>query len=469
MERSTSILRLARKFYCALGRAGRKLDHFQPFTIRGLVVIGAALLLYFILALPQQDLIANIISGGVLVVCAITVPAIYWIRFHLGRKLRAEIHFDQNEAISRKQLRAGIILYSSNIPPLFSLSVSRRFHQRGAHSPLHLVKGREKETEERRYLLDLVTFPHRGLWQVDGLQLSLGDAFGLTRLSWKLPVSGSVEVSAATIAIRPLPIVAASARSGDQLNQSKDRSGDPFDIKAYDPSDGIRKILWKTYAKSGQLMVRRPEPAVIPEGEVAIYLVAAKNDDVVAGALQSYLKQLVENQITIIFGTDGFAIENPPSATAPRQSALVNETEAFSTDPENIQRAINRSVWSPACGTGSGFSHYLESLISSKRYIERVIIFGPQRNDGWFERVRRIADGASVALTIALVPFEVDPFAQRQKLEEKRLTQLFNRSAARFGLPSSSEMSDLRRKQLLTATITRSGAELMLVQGVEGF
>lgn len=464
---SLLLLSLQRSYRLVL-RLLAPIIRWQPFTVRGLLALTLSMVALKVFAFPESDLVASMIGGGLLGILAICVCTLYFSRFRLGRTLSAQLRFNEHQALSRTSIPAGIILSGSRVPPFFSLRVQRKFLHPGAESYLHLVKG--KDNGENRHLMDSVSFAHRGYWPVHQLALSLTDSLGLTCLSWTLEVESGIEVSASTISIRDIPVVAASARAGDQLSETRDRAGDLFDIKAYDPSDGVRKILWKTFAKSGQLVVRRPEPAVIPEGEVAIYLIAATEDDHVAGALQNYLQQLEVNQITILFGTDG-------NRSGGRQNRCV-------TAMDEIQHAINHSVWADSVGTGRDFALYLESLKEANRLVHRVVVFAPERNDGWFEEIEKQARQFLCELTVVLVPLTVDPVLSfdlaKKKLADdtagirsqlkKRFTMFtrIQRLSRELGLSNiKSREGSPEEKRLLATAIARSGVQLLLCEGRE--
>jgi uncharacterized protein (DUF58 family) len=356
----------------------------------------------------ESDLIASILGGGLITLVIASLFGVTYLRRKLQKQLSIESHIDYSASFSRTPVQAGITAHKANIPAFFSLNLRRAFRSRKVLSPSHILFGHQ----ETRKLIDSILFPHRGLWSLNAIEATISDSLGFARLSWDIPLDQGVEVSAKPIPIRPLPIVAASSRSGDQLNESMERSGDLFDIKAYDPSDGVKRILWKIYAKSGDVVVRRPEPAIIPEGEVAIYLVANRRDDHVAGALQSYLEMLYRNQITVLFGTDGITASRHSFRGAQQRLAALKGAESerlFVSLPADIQRAINRSVWSIDAGSANGFEAFLEALESDGRVIRKVIVFAPAERSNWFKQIGPIAAQHNVSLSIASVPKELDP------------------------------------------------------------
>ncbi|RMD85406.1 MAG: DUF58 domain-containing protein [Candidatus Dadabacteria bacterium] len=77
------------------------------------------------------------------------------------------------------------------------------------------------------------------------------------------------------------------------------RTGDPFDLKPYHPSDGMRKILWKIYAKTGELISRHPEKSMTPEGKVALYAIADRSGDPLCSIAYQYLKWVEDMEMEI--------------------------------------------------------------------------------------------------------------------------------------------------------------------------
>ena len=161
-------------------------------------------------------------------------------------------------------------------------------------------------------------------------------------------------------------------------------------------------VLWKTYARSGQLVVRRPEPADVPEGEVAIYVVARKNEDYVVGAFLSYLEELERGNITVIFGTDGLR-----DATG----IASDVTGGFVTNPATIRTALNRTVWHKDTGSGRGILQYLAATNEQNRSISRLIVFGSEASEEWFGEISQAAASHHVALNVVIVPRAVDSLA----------------------------------------------------------
>ena len=447
-------------------RAWRTLSCFtawQPLTARGVLATGLAIFALRTFALTESDLVANILSVGVLSLVILVAICGLIIRIILGSRLKAYVSLDEHRAFSQLNIPSAIVLQEGSIAPFFSLQVRREFLHSGAEGKKHLITGRSAKGE-KRYLHDMIRFPHRGLWTIAHLRCDLCDVLGFIRYSWSVPINTTCEVSAPKLPIRPLPIIAASSRAGDEVNHSNTRAGDFFDIKPYDPSDGIKRILWKTYARSGQLVVRRPEPAIIPEGEVAVYFVGNRKEDHVAGAVLSYVQQLHENQIVVLFGTDScqasqVMLRNGAPDPGGRDDSLVFKS------PEDICHAINSNVWAKEAGSGGGFSAYLSALGLAQRHLQEVIVFGPKRL-GWFETVQCAAQSHSVRLTVALVPKEVDPACALQEQLRKRDISAIERLRRSVSRQTSSKATAHAEREL-AAIIGRAGARLLCCESAE--
>jgi len=266
--------------------------------------------------------------------------------------------------------------------PFVQLRVNRIFEQEGAKSKQLVFRGRKIASPSRESLV----FPHRGIWKSGNLRARIEDLLGLSVWNFDIPSNGAWEVSARETGLAPLPVVAASTRMGEELNLSDNRTGDPFDLKAYEQSDGIKRILWKTYARTGQLVVRRQEPAVLPEGEVAIFLVAEDSQDHVASALLGYIKQLRSAEVETLFSTDYQATQAP---------GFVKREDTY--------KCINESVFS-GLTPGSGLSAFLEHLSSaSSAPLELVIFIDSQTSRAVFDRLGQTASAFGTRVSFALV------------------------------------------------------------------
>lgn len=376
---------------------------WQPFTFRGLLSLSLAVLILEIYAIEHSDLVASIISAGIIILNSIAIIIGLYHRLQLPRALETKLFFENDPLllVSRHDVNAGITLYNLRLWPFVSLEVKLIFSKPKVESVLHKLSGYFRKQDKVR-LLDTLVFPHRGVWFVSGLSFRLQDAWGLTSFSWRQTINQKIEISAKNLSVKPLPVVAASSCAGDEIHHSDQRTGDLFDIKPYDPSDGISRILWKTYARSRELVVRRPEHASIPEGEVAVYMVANRLDDYVAGVTQYYLEQLEERSVQVLFGTD---LSFDKDAESDLQAISTPNGQIYSSQLSEIKSMINQSAWSNNSGTGKGLEQYLEALSSANKSIEKIMVFLPKNSTKeTFDRIINTAESWQIALAVTIVP-----------------------------------------------------------------
>jgi uncharacterized protein (DUF58 family) len=166
----------------------------------------------------------------------------------------------------------------------------------------------------------------------------------------------------------------------DTLN----RHGDPFDIKSYHPSDGIKRIIWKAYAKRGELLSRHPEASMTPEGYIVIHALASTNDDQLCAFALSYVRMLTELQLDIVFGCEGFGTRTP------------------ARNEEQAEKLLIESVWDTQSDTSlQGDAARLLDLCSNPSTgtrIEKLVVFCSASRLETPAEAKRISDLAN-ALT----------------------------------------------------------------------
>jgi hypothetical protein len=132
----------------------------------------------------------------------------------------------------------------------------------------------------------------------------LEDAFGLARITLHrtfaqrvtvLPWAGNLLLSSITRAL---------SQGEDLPHPAGAPVGDRADMRRYAPGDPLRMVLWKIYARTGEMMVRLPEHAISPQLRVAAYLPAVDGDEPAAAAARVALAGgLLGDRWT--FGADG--------------------------------------------------------------------------------------------------------------------------------------------------------------------
>jgi Protein of unknown function DUF58 len=171
------------------------------------------------------------------------------------------------------------------------------------------------------------TLPHRGVWHFLQPELVISDVCGLTTFKTKVEqlIGGVLSVQPAVSTPHPLPpIVSSTTREGDLLPRPETLVGEPYEIKRYHPSDGLRKILWKIFARSGELMSRHEEPSVTPEGKAVVYVMANHEEDVVCSEALRYALYLERHSIELYLGCEGIAQMPLAKSTSEAKALLVD-------------------------------------------------------------------------------------------------------------------------------------------------
>lgn len=322
-------------------------------TTRGCLLVGIGILGVVFVAQPESDLSIWVLSAAAIILAFSCLALTILQGFKVRRGTATNAGETNRQIFSREEILSYFRLPIVKLQPLTQIKLKRSFGQGEIDINPLVYRGRELQTPSS----EVITFPHRGVWRSEGFVASIEDAFGLSKWDFNIPSPGLWEVSAKPRRLSQLPVVAASTRIGEEQNLSDKRTGDLFDLKAYEKTDGIKRVLWKTYARTGELVVRRPEPAVLPDGEVAIFFVASDKEDHVAAALLGYIGQLKEAEVETIFSTDYQATK-----------------DQFFVKREKVNESINASVFS-GLKPGSQFARFLGKLADSSEAPVEVIVF----------------------------------------------------------------------------------------------
>ena len=354
-------------------------------SMRGLLVL--LLLIYLLLnpILTQSDIVASIIVaalGGLIVtltsICAI---AGYRLKRRLAPELIAPSHSEGmtaegifSQKINKFLLRIGPI----SVPPLFTLSVEPVFDYPGVSSSCHLLTGRIDPVDPA---IHRIVFPHRGLWRLRGIRCVLEDRFGFSCVIWldHSCADQTVSVHPQPVENPHLPLISSTFRAGDDISHHTQRLGEPFDIKPYQPSDGIKKILWKVFAKRGELVARHPEHAVTPEGHVIAFILARPEDDALAAWSLAYFRELEEMNLTMEAGCLG--MEQRPLASSTReldellvQSAFEAPTKISPDLAADIRMSLSRRSNARESTQGEKIAIFLaESALTSDQAAREIL------------------------------------------------------------------------------------------------
>lgn len=329
------------------------LSKFYP-SLRG--VILTILLTYLCLdaVINQSDIVASSLISTFIATFLILGSLVLWLGRILNRNLTFEIFPVLSNSIphAQEELQLDIIVSPQTTIPFIRTKYTLEF-QNSEELTLSFLRN------DRSLDFNRITaiFPHRAVWEAKTLRCEVQDVLGL----WKYITKSDKSLQNSQIWIYPskyhenrFPFIHSHYRDGDALSSTDAVRGDPYDIKRYDPSDGVRKILWKVYARTQELLSRFPEPTMTPEGKTVIFVLSDRGNDYANWSAYEYISRLE---------SDGLSFE--VSSSQFENNQIVTKSEEF------IKASIQSSFNSPSL-------HNLNFLIDESKknsILKEIVIF----------------------------------------------------------------------------------------------
>lgn len=273
----------------------------SPLTRQSCITLAMCGYLLFFLGQLESDIVATALTYGLCFI--IIVITAYTTLYGLIIKTRISPSIGiPSEQVRAKESFTAVLsgLTLSSMPGLLH-EFSLIFEQQGAeNTTIRLLT----KTDHTKIPLT-ITLPHRGNWRINGIRCSIRDVTGFCAITWTVPIEKTCCVTPKQQLLPAYPIVSSSQRAGDSAPDIRRRVGDPYDLKQYHPSDGVKKIVWKVFAKTGELISRHPEPCMTPEGFVGLYVAARQEDDGICAIALEYIKSLEKLGIDFCVACDG--------------------------------------------------------------------------------------------------------------------------------------------------------------------
>lgn len=230
-------------------------------------------------------------------------------------------------------------------------------------------------------LHEVVTPERRGRGAKIVRRIEIGDTFHLVRITLTSIEARAIRAFPSPGIAKALSFAHTLAEGGDLPYPADRARGEPSDFRRYAAGDPMRFILWKTFAKSRQLMVRAPEQAISPARRTLAYLVTGEGDEAAAGVARAAIQSGAFGS-SWVFGADG--------------------TSEVARDLTQALEVLAASGGCPPDQGGSGVEAFLRS--NAEGGAARVILFTPPSPGPWLERAAaaarawsRIAGGKSAA------------------------------------------------------------------------
>ena len=235
-------------------------------------------------------------------------------------------------------------------------------------------------------LVEEVTFGERGEHIQTVRRILIGDVLGLARLAFQVRQWTPRTVRPA-LGRQPSAPLLESFSAGDAISHpAGPPDGDLVDMRRYAVGDPMKRILWKVYARTRNLMVRLPERAIAPTRRTLAYLVTGEGDEAAAAVA----RMAVESEV--------LGPEWRFSADQPEGAATTEEHDAV--DPRTALSLIVTSRGARK-KSGEGLSPFLERQAS---WGGRCVIFAPGRRGKWLDAVepeiKRRPGGIEVVLGV---------------------------------------------------------------------
>lgn len=338
----------------------KQINGLGPLTLRSVIILGC--LLYLLLGPVQlrTDIVAASLTFSLLAVIGIAAVAVVIQGALLRARGSLSISPPQTILTAGEPGTVVIRMEQIRILPLMRLYLRISFRHEGAPNSIVRVSGRSMAETQ---IPVSMTFPHRGSWDVQCIECWVSDIAGLSRFAWKTPLSSAVTVAPRAVIDSHLPIVSSTQRPGEMVVDFMNRQGDPFDIKAYHPSDGIKKIVWKTFAKRGELLSRHPEASMTPEGFVVLFVAAGVEGDSACAHAEAYARAMTRLNLDVI------------------GSCLGGRGREIARSPEDLAELMIDSVWDAQLGGDESLQRDAAELIdycarlTPSLAVKRLLIF----------------------------------------------------------------------------------------------
>ena len=230
----------------------------------------------------------------------------------------------------------------------------------GVRVDLRVQKGR---------IVEEVTFGERGEHLETIRRVVIADVLGLVRLAFRVRQSTPRTVRPA-LGRQPQAPLLESFSAGDAISHpAGPPDGDLIDMRRYAVGDPMKRILWKVFARTRNLMVRLPERAIAPTRRTLAYLVTGEGDEAAAAVARMAVE------------SDALGPEWRFSADQPEGAATSEEHDA--TDAREALSLIIKSRDGRE-KSGSGLSPFLER---QGTWGGRCVIFAPGRPGRWLAAI----------------------------------------------------------------------------------
>ncbi|MEL7060540.1 MAG: DUF58 domain-containing protein [Acidobacteriota bacterium] len=270
----------------------------------------------------EMDLVVFVVSLGGLILFALSCALVVGAAIRLSKR-HASARAERRSGETDTPISTGFSLPSMETVPLVQVAWEWRH-------PAEVDVARSNRSGR---LVERVVARRRALVEQIERRLVVRGVFRLSAIAWRHRDQGPFRILPALGGLRNLPALPAFSSGDGVPHPTGAAEGDRLEIRRYAPGDSIRYILWKTYARTGQLVVRVPERALDRARRSAAYLLASDNDEAAAATARVAIERGLLGD-SWIFGADGTA-----EPTEAKEEAL--DAVARSGNPEVVRQSAN--------------------------------------------------------------------------------------------------------------------------------
>lgn len=274
----THILRIRQ----SIGYKFRLLRRVFPMTVSGCLLLAASLATVWTQGIAHQDLVllaGAVVVGAVellLVLFVIASAVLAWRRSGVASRASAALQLETGAESS-----TGFAVRFPGWLPFVSLSWQWK-------SPAGI------ETKQKRQgplLVETVVPECRALTTVVEREFSVGDFLGLARISWLRREPQPLRILPARLEDSGLAAPLGLGTGDDLPDPWGAANGDLVEMREYQPGDSPRMVRWKLFARTGKLLVRRPETAVAEQPSACVWLSRGRSSHIAAQAVRELLER----------------------------------------------------------------------------------------------------------------------------------------------------------------------------------
>ena len=334
-----------------------------PFTFGGLLLLSGALYALIILGGKHQDFLF-IVAGGVGVLLSLigvlsTLTAAFFVWWSL-QKFETQSPLMLVENIEQR------IPFELPWPWWLPLAQLR----------WRWINPEVQHRTDRT--CEFVRFSRRGEWTQVCREIIVEDPFGFTQVRFRHVLDGQIQVSPDVGKLNTSVLIQGFQSGGDFSHPEGEAVGDRIDLRNYVPGDPVRYILWKVYARTGQLVVRQPERAFQPANRLSLFLISHPADVAAAGAAWFTI------QNNLLGAEWRFGVDGSDDFTCEREVAL----------DEIIRSTTHQGV------SGDGLLPFAQNVL--REGAQRVLVFAPPVFGPWVEKVVSAKSLVNVQVVIGI-------------------------------------------------------------------